>query len=492
MTMPDTVAQNIGKRILGLFSGRRHSQVVGVTDTPEPQRSRIPAPRSTDPWLESFVGGRFGSPSIASNPDPVLYTEAAGKSGLCFRYPGGLYVESLLKDAHAQACFNQRASRVAEAPLRIGPNGDDEKAILAADLCRTAADKMIGGGMSQFIFDLMSAIPYGLQCPMPVWTLGEFALKKQNGESGLSREWLYAEWFEMCDPRRIGFTIDGTPRLITESHLSDGEPIPQGSMLFFRPYNRYGNPYGTPLAANIFYLMYSKRKALGYWWNLAEKYSFPIALFTPKGGKSDSELDAVQGIAEDITYGTSAVLPSEFEHDFVETGKSGSEILRSLVNVNNGEMSRLILGQDFTAQQADKGGTRSAGEIYDEVAARIARQDATAVADFLRNVYFRMLVQYNLGADHPLPIVEIDTRSTAEKLQESQVIVSLANTGYRFTQNQMSKRFGYDWADKDDEWMKPPSAEPQLADTRPAYDQSQNPRNAAGQANRQARQATNA
>lgn len=469
--------------IRNLLGGSRSSNVRGYTDGKDSQETEEIAQTWRDPYVTGLLNAYAGTGKkvFTENPDPVLSLEG-GLAGVGYSYPLGIYRELLDKDARAFTAWQQRKGLTLDGRLTVVPDGEDSDAEDAADLLRTALTQLQGGGLQGFIDGLLSAVPYGFHVPEAIWAVDEMRIMKSDGKRGAAKEILWAKRFCSRDQRRFKFDADGNPRLVTLARPLDGEPLPPYRFLPFRPYAEYENPYGDPLLRRVYWLCKIKKIILKFWPDLCERYGMPLVAAKPGRVLSASERTTLKTAIDDLRQNTGLVLPFLTELELIESGKAGSEIYSSLIMLLDSYIAGVIIGQDFTVAQAEKGGTRSAGEIYAEAASRIARMDATALARYLTNDYGRLLTDLNFGYNRvPYPKVIIDTSTVQDKMNRVIMYQGLSQIGFPISSVEIEDTVGVQQALDGDDALVAPQMQAAAMDARPPYDKTQNPKGASNQ-----------
>lgn len=471
--------------ILNFISGNRASQVKGYTDTPPaPAVGEIAAgwrdPYAQDVLMNFLTGNGQNSSGIFLNPSPVIRYNHP-QAGLGYHYPLGIFREMRAKDARIWTSLMQRKALTLAASMRIVPDGEDSDAQLGADLLRTALFNLQGGGYQAWADGMLDGVGDGVAFSEGLWAADDFELRKADGSRGVRRKWAWVRRFCHRDPRRFVFDFNSCPRLLTLGNMSIGEEVPANQFFVFRPYPLFDNPYGDPVLAKCVWPYYLKKLGLKWKADLCEKLARPWLIgeidrqMSP--GERDKWIDGLNGLPE----GLGMVPPWGGKVTALEAGKSGSEILETYIDRWDSYNAGTIAGQDFTVSQAEKGGTRSAGEIYEEVASRIAQQDAAAWARFIEIEYGRRLIDYNFGYQGvPYPRVVIDPSTSADKMNQIIVATGLSQIGFHLSRQDLEDKTGYQWAVDDNDWVRPevPAAlgpDGQPLDARPPYDKTQNP-----------------
>lgn len=475
-----------------ILTGKRTSNVAGVTDAPPAQEVEEIAATWRDPYGQSVLNGFLGKGPKAiyqQNPDPVLVRES-NQAPVGYKYPLGIFRALMDKDAQVFASFQQLYSLILDSRMTVESDGEDQSGEDAADLLRTALCELKGSGVQGFMYGLLSAIPYGYHVPEALWGLDDLTVIGANGKRGKTRESVWVRRFMSRDPRRFTFDAQEQARLLTLTHPTYGEELPPDRFFTFRPFAEFENPFGSPLLSKIYWLCKLKHLVIKWWPDLCESYGFPIPIVKPQRPLSKEERAALKAQIDDIRRTLGLVLPFLTDLEFAESGKASSEMFHAFITLMDGYIARVILSQDFTVQQAEKGGTRSAGEIYAEAAARLARMHASALARFITIEYGRRLIDWNFGYNQvAYPIVKFDTSTVADKLQRMLVYTGAAGVGFHISHVEMEDTLGMQWATDDADWVQPAlppapgtgmGADGKPIDTRPPYDQGQNP---AGQSN---------
>lgn len=240
------------------------------------------------------------------------------------------------------------------------------------------------------------------------------------------------EWF--------GFTSRGEVRVLARGGLAV-EPPPR-KLLVARHEATYANPYGTPLAAEVFWPLAFKKGGLKFWMMFCEKFGLPraigkVAPSTPPDERLRLLTDLV-GMVRDAA----AVIPNNSSIELLETKtSSGGDTFKALIEWANSEMSKSILGETLTTELQGTG-ARAAAEVHNEVRADLATDDANLV-EATWNQLIRWVWELNRPGDEELPWFQIDM---PEDLQTGRLTRDrgLYAMGARFTRDYFTEVYGID------------------------------------------------
>ena len=341
--------------------------------------------------------------SILPDPDTVLASQGRGIS---------LYRE-LLNDPHVRACTMSRKSGVLSKPYEfIG-----EKA--SVELVKGAFARL---DFEQIVTDILNAPLFGFQPIEVVWKYSDVK-PKRAGEACfaelnvsdvrvLSKNSTGAKYSdvkpkragEACLPTRgavnflqntpfvvpekveakpqewFSFDVQNRLRLRTNTNFYEGEIVPERKFLCPRHNPSYLNPYGEKLLSSVFWAVTFKKGGMKFWVSFAEKYGMPWALGRIPRQTLQEEALRLRDALDNMVQDGVAVFDDACSVELIESGSKSqsSAVYADLVNFNNEEISKAILGQTLTTQ-VGQNGSYAAGKVHSEVRSDIVAADVKLV-----------------------------------------------------------------------------------------------------------------
>jgi hypothetical protein len=155
----------------------------------------------------------------------------------------------------------------------------------------------------------------------------------------------------------------------------------------------YKEPFGLLLNASVCVLY--KRFALEAWLKFAEKYGKPIPMINTPGNKKEKKeiLDAIFSMGED-----GGLVLGEMEKVQFANAISGDNAtnFEKIINLQNSEISKLILGQTMTT---DNGSSKSQAQVHENTSFELAEMDMQWIQGLINDELIPRMVRLGYPAE---------------------------------------------------------------------------------------------
>ncbi len=392
--------------------------------------------------------------SIARDPMVPQYQTTMDPSDETLRSRGGgkgiaLYDE-IKRDAHAFAVIQKRTLEVTNREWMVEPASDRLRDRKAADLVET---QLKGISFDRLTMGLMGAVLKGYAVAEAmwknvggVWTVVAVKVRKQ---------------------RRFRMTPEGEARLLTRESGFDGMILPDRKFIVHR-YNidhDDDEPYGLGLGSVLFWPAWFKRQVLSHWLQASERYAAPTVKATYPGGYDKAMQEKLMAAIRAMIRDAGIVVPEGVEIELLEAARGGGGGgQESLARYLDELMSTAVLGESLSTNAGERG-SRSLGEVHNDVRLAIAKADSDFISETLNGSLVKWIVELNMpGAGLPKvwrdfsEVEDLDKRAVRDK--------TIKDMGYRPSSvDYINETYGGEWVDDDGEDPPEPPVPPGRGDT---------------------------
>lgn len=348
----------------------------------------------------------FGS--LFPDPDSVLASQGRGIS---------IY-RDLLNDPHVKACTMSRKSGVVCKSWHLEGEEPNLK-VIEGVFASLDMPKLIG--------EILNAPLFGYQPIEVVWQVLDGLIVPSKVEAKPQ------EWF--C------FDKENNLRLKTQKNIYEGEIVPENKFLCPKYNPSYLNPYGEKLLASVFWPVTFKKGGIKFWVSFTEKYGMPWAMGRIPRQTLEAEAIRLRDALENMVQDGVAVFDDNCSVELVESGSKAqsADIYAQLVQFNNEEISKAILGQTLTTQIGDKG-SYAAGKVHSDVRDDILSSDVRLVEATL-NQLIAWIVELNYPSSPAVKFVfKNDDTLKADLANRDKV---LKEAGVNFTKEYFIKNYSF-------------------------------------------------
>lgn len=347
----------------------------------------------------------FGN--LFPDPDSILASQGRGIS---------LYRE-LLSDPHVKACTMSRKSGVVCKSWQL--TGDEPVLNVIKDVFASVdIPKLIG--------EILNAPLFGYQPIEVIWQFSAGFIVPLKVEAKPQ------EWF--C------FDKENNLRLKTQKNIYEGEIVPDKKFLCPKYNPTYLNPYGEKLLSSVFWPVTFKKGGIKFWVSFTEKYGMPWAMGKIPRQTLEAEAIRLRDALENMVQDGVAVFDDNCSVELVESGSKAqsADIYSKLVQFNNEEISKAILGQTLTTQIGDVG-SYSASRVHSDIRDDILSSDVRLVESTL-NQLIAWIVELNYPSAAPVKFEFKDEDTLKASLATRDKL--LKDTGVNFTKEYFIKNYG--------------------------------------------------
>ena len=321
------------------------------------------------------------------NPDTTLKSEAKGK--------GLKLYDEVDRDAHAGSVLQTRYLAVTGKEWEMLPGEDTPR---GKEIARTVAAALKGCNFLQATMELLQAILYGYFVAEVMWTT-------RDGKVVPAK--LYAK-----HPRRFGFAIDRSPRLLTRQNPITGEEIPERKFVVFS-YGSSDNPYGKGLGQKLWWPVWFKKHGIKFWLIFLDKFGQPTPIGQYKPGASPEQKRTLLEAIEAIHTETGVTIPEDMAINLLESSRSGRATYEGLCEYMDRQISKAVLGQTLTTE-VGKSGSYAASQTHEEVRQDILEADAALFCECVNATLVRWIVDYNFWGVDKYPSLHVRTEPEKE------------------------------------------------------------------------------
>jgi phage gp29-like protein len=381
-----------------------------------------------DVWQLLFFGGGF---NVLRDGDETLRTRGGGR-GL------KIYTE-LKRDAHAAAVLDKRKRAVTAREWGVDPASDSAHDQEVADFVTQCFKRL---RFDKFCKAVLEAILVGRSATEILWEI--------EGDR------LVPAMFKKRNAWRFVLDLQGRWRLVTRERPVEGEELPDRKFIFHTHDADDDHPYGQGVGRAIFWPVFFKRQNISFWLIFNDKFGSPTALGKyPAGSTLDAQrklLSALKAISQDA----GVIVPQGMEVELLEASRAGAgDSYERLTRYCDEQISIGVLGETLTTTTADKGGTRAAGAVHQEVRMELAKDDADDLSDTLNSSIVRWIVDLNYpGSAYPTVWRNFDEPEDLNTAAERDT--RLAELGYKPTPERVQRIYGDGYVKE----APPPAADP--------------------------------
>ncbi len=209
------------------------------------------------------------------------------------------------------------------------------------------------------------------------------------------------------------------------------EVMPERKFLVYVSQPEPGAPYGTPLAARVYWYSWFKRQALDDWTMYNAKYGAPTPLGRYAATSAPEDIERLAQALAQMRDHAGIIVPESINVELLESRRSGAGAspFRELADWCNDEISKVILGQTLTTSEGRRSGSLALGRVHDAVRHDYLAADACALGEVLSRQLVRWIVDFNFGLDAPAPGFAFDVEEPFDSKAELEVDRGLVQLG---------------------------------------------------------------
>ncbi|MEZ7891167.1 MAG: DUF935 family protein [Candidatus Wallbacteria bacterium] len=355
--------------------------------------------------------------SFLPDPDPILRRQ--GKDVRIYR--------ELLYDDQVTACIGSRKAGVQNLSWSI-----DRQKKAKSSQAKIIQKIFEGFDIRKIKEEILDAPYFGFQPLEVIW--------EKNGD------YIFPSKVQGKPPEWFCFSAEDNSLLFRSKQNCNGEPVPERKFLIASHGDSYDNPYGRRLLSSVFWPCVFKKNGMKFLITFCEKYGMPFMYGKQPRGADKTETDNLMSMLENMVQDAIAVIPDDSSIEFLKSdAKADGGIYKTLIDICDAQISKVILGQTLTTQQGEKG-SFSLGKVHNEVRQDIIDSDQ-AMFDSVMNTLIRWIGELNFG-NSDMPVFS----SWAPKEVETELAArdkTLAETGVKFTKVYYIKNYGLEEEDFD-------------------------------------------
>lgn len=210
------------------------------------------------------------------------------------------------------------------------------------------------------------------------------------------------------------------------------ERLPERKFLVFVSQPAAGSPYGTPLAARVYWYSWFKRRALDDWASFNAAYGTPTPVGRYAATTSSEDVERLVDALARLREHAGIVVPETVTVELLEARRAagaGASPFRELADWCNDEMSKVVLGQTLTTTEGRRSGSLALGRVHETVRRDYLAADARALGEALSRQLVRWLVDFNFGVEAPAPGLVFDVDQPEDLKSELEVDRGLVQLG---------------------------------------------------------------
>lgn len=307
---------------------------------------------------------------------------------------------------------------IASKPKAISPEGADPEAMAEQTQMLTTALRT-GTGYRAIVAHLTRVPWYGF---------GVLELAGTNGIGNPAMGEALVPQAVRIPHEAIKFDRDMNARIITDEHLSEGEPINTEEHRWRFIQATWGspegiNPYGCGLAERVYWLWHFLTFGRKHWLTALEKFGMPTLLAMITAGDWETQRERWLEIMKDYVSQAGIAVPKDTVDSIELLERSGGSsggfpAHEKLDEVMRQGIAKAILGQTLTTEQGDVG-SLALGKVHADMLTDRQWMLVGWVQDVLSETLVRYLSEYLFGSylGHRLEIELDDPEDAALAMQ---------------------------------------------------------------------------
>lgn len=356
--------------------------------------------------------------------DPILKRSRKGLDGY----------KELLTDSQVWSTLQQRRLAVADLDYEVEPASDRAVDTDAADFVRDQMEHVKWGAVLK---KMHYALFYGFSIAEMMW--------ETDGT------YVFADDVKVRERDRFKFDREGNPRLDVVGE-NDGRELPDRKMWWTVVGGDHDDmAYGLALAHFLYWPVTFKREGMKAAITFMDRFAHPtpIGKFPPGTAKGERAklLQALSAMYTD----SAVIVPEGMSVDQLEGGSSGqASVYQEFENARNADISKVVLSQTMTSDDASTGLGSTQGEVHERVLDKVVGSDASILYDSWRRHPIQWLVEWNFpGAEMPTIRHEMETEDEEDRATAADETETMAKAGWTRTQESVDKVFGPGTYEKD-------------------------------------------
>ncbi len=335
-----------------------------------------------------------------------------------------VYME-VLRDEEVKSAFAQRVRAVISRPWEVRPGGDKLIDKKAAEFVKSVIGNLNFDDLTE---KMLYGIFYG-------YSVGETIWAEENAR------WVISN-IKVRDRRRFAFDPDMQLRMKTMQNMLGEELPPYKFWHFSAGADHDDEPYGIGLAHWLYWPVFFKRNGIRFWLTFLEKFGTPTAKGEYPEGTSETQQDALLNSLRDIQNDSAIIVPHGMTVELLEATRSGTADYKSLVEMMNNSINKVIIGQ--TASSQGTPGRLGNDDLQGDVRLDIVKADADLICMSFNSTVIKWLVDFNFsGAAYPQVWRTVEEPEDLQSRAERDV--KIKDMGWKPTLKYIQETYGGEW-----------------------------------------------
>ncbi|MEI2428682.1 DUF935 family protein [Lysobacter yananisis] len=337
--------------------------------------------------------------------------------------------EHVYSDDEVKATFSQRQLAVTQCEWQVEAGGDRRVDKQAAEWLR---QQLHAVGWDNITTKMHNVVFYG-------YAVAELIYKPDGAYIGIDK-------IKVRNRRRFRYDQDCELRLLTQHNMFDGVLCDRK---YFWDFNAGADnddePYGLGLAHWLYWPTLFKRNGLKFWLIFLEKFGMPTAKGTYDANATAEEKGKLLAAARAIQTDSGIIMPEGMKLELIEAARSGTADYKTLVDVMNAAIQKVVLGQ--TASTQGTPGRLGNDDLQADVRKDLIKADADLICESFNKGPVRQLMLWNFPAAQPPRVFrvteepeDLDTRAKRDK--------DVSDLGFKPSLKYINDTYGGEWTEK--------------------------------------------
>jgi len=330
-------------------------------------------------------------------------------------------------DMQFRSLIGTRKLAVAGLDIVVEPFDTSRQARKVADLVR---EILTGDAFQAVLLDILDALAKGVSIVEIMWD--------QSGKQWLPTEFKRRpqNWFDFDK-------TDGTT-VKKRGPNSTLEDLDAHRFIVHKPLLKSGLPIRSGLALAGAWAWVVKALILADWLGFCEVYGQPFRVGHYEVNSKKEDVMGLKKALESLGANAYAVLPKNMAVEFINAGGTAgnSDLFEKIIRYLDEQLAKLILGQTLTSGSGDGVGSQALGRVHNEVRGDLLRADAKQLAATILRDLVAPLVQFNFGANVPLPVVRFQIDEPEDLVGLATILEKTVPLGFKVPQAWFRDKLG--------------------------------------------------
>ena len=390
-----------------------------------------------DPRFRLFQG------DIIEPEDPFLLTSEGIE-----RY------QDLLLDPDIHAALQKRVLSLTSREWRVDPSSDRARDLRDARFVRWMLEKKIL--FDNLCLELLEALVLGFKVGEIIWQNTTW----EDEETGRKYKVVVPSDIRVRSSERFTFAVPKDKprganiwgyelRLLTIEHPIKGVELPDKKFIIHSIGSKTSNPFGNGLGSKLYWPHEFKKQAIVSALVFGDKFAQPTVVGKCRPEQNRTKLER---FVDNISEGTSGVLPEGMEVSLLEANRSSSQNFYAwLIGWSEEQIKKTILSETFGNVSQGLSGQPAAN---DETARQeLVKADADLLSATLNRSLIAWAVELSFGSEDP-PTVWREFNKEEDLNQRINRDKTLESMGFRLTFEKVEEVYGEGYEDLDAEKNK--------------------------------------